>query len=101
MWQPETLVRSRNPKVLVERYGGASGGECLITARNASKEAAETELAFESELGGIVQLVPLWQGGVPLDGANGVFKMRLGPWRTEVFLAKTASPGPSEPVASR
>ena len=86
-WQPETLVRSRNPKVLVERYGGLSGGECLIAVRNASKDAAEAEIAVEPELGGVARLVPLWQGGAALAAEKGMFKIRLGPWRTEVYQA--------------
>ncbi len=98
-WQLETFARSRNPKVLVERYGELSdGGECLITVRNDSKDAVETELVFESELAGVAQLVPLWQGGAPLDGVKGVFKVRLGPWRTDVYLAKPAVRDVMEPL---
>ena len=86
-WMPETLLRSDNAKVLIERYGDLNG-ECLFTVRNASNLPIKTTLRPDASFGSVTKLHPLWRGDGEITLRNGVFRMRLEPWTTAVFRAE-------------
>ena len=89
-WQPETHLRSANPKLFVERYGGAGDcQECLFTVRNATEKTIETTLTLDPEWKGKIKtLAPLWHGNIDNPCHDGNFTVRVEPWHTEVYLCR-------------
>ena len=85
-WMPETLLRADVPKVMVERYGDLDK-ECFFTVRNETDKPVDAVLRPSPELSAVTGLTPIWRAKdeVPLE--NGVFRVRLAPWSTEVFRA--------------
>ena len=83
-WQPETLARTSDAHVWVERYGETSAAECLFTVRNASDKRADVTLTPEFP---ISSLEPVWRGSVEPQKKEGAFALRLDPWQTAVFKA--------------
>ena len=87
-WEPETLVRSSKARVLVERYGEPSRGDCLLTVRNASKEPLTAEFSAEAELrAAVTALKPVWGGTAEPKVADGRWTLSLAPWQTVVLKA--------------
>ena len=91
-WMPETLVRSADKRLLVERYGMATGtGERFLALRNASADTVETVLSAEGEcVAAFASLEPVW-GGVVAKPAPGGWAVRLAPWQTVVYKGSQTS----------
>ena len=84
-WEPETLVRCADSKVLVERYGSPAG-LCFLTVRNASDQTRDVTLVPDGEFAAQTKaLKALWHGAdVPRLAATG-WRARLEPWQTVVY----------------
>ena len=80
-----SVLEDDAPKVLIERYGDTDG-ECLFTVRNETDKPVDAILRPSPELFAVAGLLPVWRTAdkVPLE--NWVFRVRLAPWSTEVFL---------------
>ena len=84
-WEPETLVRCADGKVLVERYGSPEG-LCFLTVRNASDQVRDVTLVPDGDFAARAKaLRALWHGAdVPKLAATG-WRARLEPWQTVVY----------------
>lgn len=92
-WQPETGARCDGDVVLVERYGGRSTGEVLITLRNPTPDPVRTTLRLDASSLGLPPNGPgialaAVRAGAPTPAPAGepnAFAITLAPWETSVL----------------